>query len=75
MMTLTLRPAFGRDYKTADEARKGWASGHDFALEPSGSYTSIRDMQNGVWADAGFDVGALVIRFNKMQRVLYIKLP
>lgn len=45
-MTLTklvLIPAYGRQYSTAEAARRDWEDGKDFKV-PKGSYTSIRDL-------------------------------
>lgn len=57
-----LLPAYGRDYKTAEEAKKDWFKGKDFIFNDLGSryngaYCSIRD----------FSEGEFELRFNKMQ--------
>ncbi len=41
--TLTLRPAYGRKYKTMQEALTDWNNGKDFFITETNCYCSIRD--------------------------------
>lgn len=45
MISITGLPAYGRDYKTADEARAAWLAGKDFVCSFSGRYFSVRDVE------------------------------
>ena len=47
-LALNVVPAYGRDYKSSEEAKKDWEDGKDFLIkdvgcEWNGSYLSIRD--------------------------------
>lgn len=49
---ITLTPAYGRDYKTAKQARAAWAAGLDWILNDpasrfNGKPISIRDLPPG----------------------------
>lgn len=41
--SITLTPAFGRDYPSAGAAAAHWAAGKDFRIGTDGPYCSIRD--------------------------------
>lgn len=41
--TVTLQPAYGRDYPSAAEAREAWVSGVDWQISCTGQYCSVRD--------------------------------
>ena len=50
MSTLTVTPAYGRDYSTADLAIADWHEGKDFCITDiahpyNGSYCSVRDIK------------------------------
>lgn len=50
---LTLIPAYGRDYRTADAVLAAWIAGKDFRIMDvscrwDGSYTSCRDHEDGL---------------------------
>ena len=47
-MTITLIPAYNRDYKSVKAVKQDWEAGKDFQIADisskwNGSYTSIRD--------------------------------
>jgi hypothetical protein len=49
---MTLVPAYGRDYKTAEDVLKDWLAGKDFQIQDvswefNGRYISIRDALEG----------------------------
>lgn len=63
----TLTPAYGRDYKSADEAIQAYKDGKDFILNDptsqwNGLYCSIRDNLQDV-----------SIRYNKLQDKVVVK--
>jgi hypothetical protein len=75
MTTLTLVPAYGRDYKTKAEVEADWQAGKDFRVCDSGSdfngsYTSIRDL--GTLKAAG--LRWVNIRYRSLSLVHVIKL-
>ena len=53
---LTIMPAYGRQYKTSEEAKADWNAGKDFKIV-NGPYLSIRDINrlkdaySSVWLD------------------------
>jgi hypothetical protein len=53
---LMIMPAYGREYKTSEEAKADWNAGKDFKIA-NGPYLSIRDVTyirdtyNSVWID------------------------
>jgi len=59
---ITVRPAYGRDYKTSGHALAAWKSGKDFMLASlhGNGYLSIRDMK-----EHGFT--KVTIRYNRLQ--------
>lgn len=65
MASVTVVPAYGRDYKSAEEVREAWLDGYDFQIndissEWNGSYLSVRD---------GFSV---TVRYHGLERVTNI---
>jgi hypothetical protein len=70
-MTLTLLPAYGRDYPSAKHAHADWMQGKDFRLEPSGVYTSIRDLEA---LRRLHNVEYIAIRFKNLSRTHVIKI-
>jgi hypothetical protein len=54
--SLTIMPAYGRQYKTSQEAKADWNAGKDFKIV-NGPYLSIRDIDyikdnyTSVWLD------------------------
>lgn len=62
-MDVTLIPAYGRDYKSAEAARKDWNDGKDFQIA-GGPYTSIRDVDQ---------FRSVKIRYAKKTKVLIVK--
>ena len=65
-MSLTLVPAYGRDYASAKAVKQDWESEKDFQIQDisskwNGSYTSIRDNHPSV-----------KIRFNKLTKAVII---
>ena len=70
--TLTLIPAYGRDYLTAKECLEAYREGKDFkvacVMSPwNGSATSVRDQKD-------FPGKSLKIRFNKLQDCILLDL-
>lgn len=66
---LTLVPAYGRDYKTADAVLQDWLAGKDFKIADvsnpwDGKPTSIRDH--------GPDV-QLKIRYSRLSNIAFIQ--
>lgn len=63
--TITVSPAYGRDYSSRDLALQAWSDGKDFILHDmsspwDGKPCSIRD----------FPAGTVVrVRYNKLRRV------
>ena len=51
---VVVMPAYGRQYKTSQEAYAAWKSGKDFKIV-NGPYCSVRDIQklhaSSVWVD------------------------
>lgn len=47
LTSISLTPAYGRDYKTPTEVFKDWSEGKDFRMHtPQGStYCSVRDLE------------------------------
>lgn len=65
---LTLVPAYGRDYQTAEAVQKDWKEGKDFRIADissrwNGSYTSIRDFA---------PTGVARIRYRKLACIVYL---
>jgi hypothetical protein len=62
-MSITLIPAYGRDYKSKRDVMKDWTDGKDFQIQDisskwDGSYTSRRDKDK---------LGVVTIRYNKLR--------
>lgn len=70
-MNLVLTPAFGVDYKSKNDVFAAWAAGKDFRLEPSGKYTSVRDLEP--MRKAGFVIEGIQFRYHNKARVAYLK--
>lgn len=64
--TLVVGPAYGRDYKTAAEARKAWDENRDFTC--LGLYQGVATSQ----ADCYEAECNVQIRFNNLENVLFI---
>lgn len=65
-MSLTLIPAYGRDYKSIKAVKQDWEAGKDFQIQDissswNGSYTSIKDIHPEV-----------KIRYYKLTKVVII---
>lgn len=68
--SITVSPAYGRDYKSSSDAVKAWQDGVDFLLEtisglPAGRYCSTRD-----FTEPGTEIR---IRYNRKQDVTLIQ--
>ena len=48
-LSITVVPAYGRDYKSAKDAKADWDIGLDFQVASSGQYCSKRDNIPEVW--------------------------
>lgn len=71
--SLTLVPAYGRDYKSKKALMADWEAGKDFlaySFDGSEAYTSIRDTE-GFKAD---NITHLHFRYNKQTLVHVVKL-
>lgn len=63
--SITISPAYGRDYRTAAEAIADWRAGRDFSIGgPGGPYCSIRDIP------ALPQVRTVRIRFAKLRKLV-----
>jgi hypothetical protein len=69
MKTLTIVPAYGRDYKNKQACLEDWNNGKDFQIY-SGPYCSNRDIETL----RGDGYTHLSIRYAKLTRVVQIKL-
>jgi hypothetical protein len=67
---LTLTPAYGRDYLSAKDAIAAWHEGKDFCLEPSGVYTSVRDLPQ---LKSEYNARWVNIRYKSLSRVAVVK--
>lgn len=74
MSTLTVSPAYGRDYTKRADALAAWQEGKDFRIEGfghySGAYVSSRDASQ-LRAD-GYD--SISIRFKRLTQQAFIDL-
>ncbi len=59
MHTLTLTPAYGRDYKNKKDVIQAYIQGKDFIFAPTGQYCSIRD----------FKGQQVMLRYDKLRKV------
>ena len=64
MESLTLLPAYGRDYKSAKAVKADYLNGKDFQHAFTGSYCSSRDFINQT----------VVLRYNRLMSVTTCKL-
>uniref|UniRef100_A0A6M3KYX3 Uncharacterized protein n=2 Tax=viral metagenome TaxID=1070528 RepID=A0A6M3KYX3_9ZZZZ len=66
--TQVVSPAYGRDYKSDEEAEKDWRKGKDFVhrtiIGHSGTYCSTRDFPKGTKVE---------IRYDKLQELTLIE--
>jgi len=72
-MHITLTPAYGRDYKNADEVTAAWNGSKDFAIQSgrdTGRYVNI-DQVDALLNDGVYEVN---IRYKKLRSVCVIKL-
>lgn len=66
---LTVSPAYGRDYKSAKDAKSDFLGGKDFRMESigqGGTYCSLRDFAQGV---------EVSIRYAKLTKVVNVQVP
>lgn len=74
MATLTVSPAYGRDYTKRADALQAWQDGKDFRIEGfghyAGAYVSSRDA--GQLRADGYD--SISIRFKKLTQQAFIDL-
>ena len=68
MSYIVVSPAYGRDYKSAKEAKAAWLEGKDFVHESAmftggGTYVSVRDVPNTT----------VEIRYKRMTQVCVVK--
>lgn len=70
---LTIGPAYGRDYKTADEAFKAWIEGKDFYIYTPGqaSYLNRYDLEEYNTTETSRTVR---IRYNQLTELLFVTL-
>jgi hypothetical protein len=66
MRSMTVTPAYGRDYKSAAAAVAAWDEGKDFVDSQSGRYVGKSD------APAGVEVR---IRYLRLTRVVVVVVP
>jgi len=69
MTSLTVVPAYGRDYATAKAVREAWDAGKDFRISnmfspDDGRYVNKDDRPAGV---------AIMVRFHKLTKTVNIK--
>lgn len=65
MTYFTASPAYGRDYKSAAQARADWDAGKDFTHEPSGRMMSLRDCKPG---------DSVELRYGQLRKLIIIKI-
>jgi hypothetical protein len=74
MATLTVSPAYGRDYTDSTDAVTAWLKGADFRIEGfgqySGKYTSKRDI--GQLRADGYHT--VKIRYKRLTNTAYVDL-
>ena len=60
---LMIMPAYGREYKTSEEAKADWNAGKDFKIV-NGPYLSIRDVNyiKDTYSSVWIDLITLVVR-------------
>jgi hypothetical protein len=62
----SLAPAYGRDFKSAKDAKDSFLSGKDWIDAQSGSYCSVSDFASGVTVN---------LRYKKLRSVAVVKVP
>jgi hypothetical protein len=62
----SLSPAYGRDFKSAKDAKDSFLSGKDWIDSASGSYCSVSDFAAGVTVN---------LRYKKLHSVAVVKVP
>lgn len=72
-MSLTLIPAYGRDYKTQKEVISDWKAGKDFIVANlfspwDGKLCNLQDIKN-----EGKEKNVM-IRFSRLQKLVFIKI-
>ena len=74
-ISLTILPAYGRDYKDKQSVLESWQSGQDFRIaapfEFSGQYVNRSDIET--FKDK-IPVSSVFIRYGKLRKILEIKL-
>ena len=63
---LSLLPAYGRDYRSAKDAKESFLSGKDWIDSASGSYCSVSDFASGVTVN---------LRYKQLRSVAVVKVP
>jgi hypothetical protein len=63
---VTLTPAYGRDYKSAEAAQKDFLQGKDFIEAWSGKPCSISDFEELV---------VVTLRYSKLRKVTHATVP
>lgn len=73
-MSIQLKPAYGRTYKSASEVRKDWKAGKDFRLYGTNTYCSARDFDE---IDYMMEGVAVVLPTDKPDtvRLVYLRGP
>ena len=72
MRTLTMAPAYGRDYKSAKAAEAAWTAGKDWSMTDVflSGYVSVRDAEalkrNGI--------GSVKLRYNGLRYATVVQL-
>lgn len=69
--TLTVVPAYGRDYRSAKAAVEDWDNGKDFAI-PGGPYINNADAVN---YGPQQQLKEVRIRYDKQRKVVVVKIP
>jgi len=64
MNYLTVVPAYGRDYKTARDARADWDAGKDFKDPRTDQYLSKRDIDSSTTR--------VTIRFSSLRKLVNV---
>lgn len=68
-MYIEVTPAYGRDYKSAKDAKADWAAGKDFVVASvdtgrAGSYINIQDAPKG---------STILIRYKRLTQVTTVQ--
>ncbi|MFA6958597.1 MAG: hypothetical protein WC538_22230 [Thermoanaerobaculia bacterium] len=70
MNTITVTPAYGRDYKSAAAAKADWDANKDFAIASvwtGGTYINKEDAENHP------SISAVSIRYRKLRRQVVVR--